>query len=152
MKRICPILSWYNFILDRLHLSIANTFNDFPWILEKPDPPLNFKAQSATADSIYLTWAAPKTNAISGTIFYRVHYQCSNKNRFSINASTFTVFMSLLWIKFSRVNLLITSMKQRELQVSAKVFFYGTVERELQVKAKVFFIRQLYLIFKLFHD
>ena len=43
-------------------------------------------------------------------------------------------------------------MKQRELQVSAKVFFYETVERELQVKAKVFFIRQLYLIFKLFHD
>ena len=92
MKRIYPILSWYNFILVRLRLSIANTFNDFPWLLEKPGAPLSFKAQSTTADSIYLTWTAPKTNAIPGTIFYRVHYQRSNENRFSINASTFTVY------------------------------------------------------------
>ena len=78
-------------------------------------------------------WKAPRTNAIPGTIFYRIYYQHSNENMIYKNASsatvynltglipakTYTIYVTAV-NKFLRVTLLIRSIKQQELEVGNK--------------------------------
>ena len=53
---------------------------------------MNFTVQSATANSVHLMWEAPGTNAIPGTVFYRIYYRHSNEKMFYKNASSATVY------------------------------------------------------------
>lgn len=66
--------------------------SDIFLLIDKPGTPSNITMQSTTANSIYLKWTAPKTNAIPGTIFYRVHYQHSTESLLIKNVSSATAY------------------------------------------------------------
>ena len=61
-------------------------------LIDKPGTPSNLTAQSTTANSIYITWTAPKTNAFLDIIFYRVYYQDSTENLLIKNVSEAKVY------------------------------------------------------------
>ena len=92
INNVLIVIFWYNFIHGLPYLCFAYIFCDILLLIDKPGTPSNLTAQSTTANSIYLTWTTPKTNAFLGTVFYRVHYRHSTETLLIKNVSSATMY------------------------------------------------------------